>query len=619
MEEEDANRRHNKERGMESVIATVSGYHGTERFNLIKLIDKSGASYVGSMNQSITHLVCWRFEGKKYELAKKLKMSIVNHKWVEDCINEGRRLPEAPYTFQCGQELGPLMLDNTLFRETVLLNHSKKPAIHIESEEDFNSWTDSTLLKENCSSKLLHDSRPTMLYGAECWPVKSSHIQKMKVAEMRMLRWMCGHTRRDMSRNDDIRDKVGVSSVEEKMREARLRWFGHVQRRDINAPVRRCERLAMDGFMWGRAESLSETAALPTKVENLFPEMGKYKDRPRRKSNVNIKNKDHPSSSKFCSDEHSLQGSRRTEIEDLNFPSSASLEPKKRSSEFSETSRRSRRLVKKNISGDLVEIISGSKKQSFRIQARQELETSAQFYNLDVEMPKISVNNRHGSGFSCYQSEPIDVDGIEETEVNRLLDNGDQSLHVEGASSNLTGNRQEPCLAVDEVQNETDNTCKVSTSTTLSCVICWTDFSSSRGVLPCGHCFCFSCIQTWANHMASSRKVSTCPLCKASFVAIRKVHDAIPADQKIYTQTIPDHNPEMDIYILPEGETPRFPSNSSRTLVCCCCSCREPEDLLVKCHLCQTLCIHSYCLDPPLFPWTCMHCKDLQRLYRRSW
>ncbi|XP_070002810.1 uncharacterized protein [Nicotiana sylvestris] len=94
--------------------------------------------------------------------------------------------------------------------------------------------------------------RPAMLYGTECWPVKNSHIQKMKVAEMRMLRWMCGHTRMDKIRNEDIREKVGVAPMEDKMREVRLRWFGHIQRRSTDAPVRRCERLAVVGMRRGR-------------------------------------------------------------------------------------------------------------------------------------------------------------------------------------------------------------------------------------------------------------------------------------------------------------------------------------------------------------------------------
>ncbi|XP_070043178.1 uncharacterized protein [Nicotiana tomentosiformis] len=94
--------------------------------------------------------------------------------------------------------------------------------------------------------------RPTMLYGAECKPVKNSHTQKLKVDEMRMLKWMYGHTRLDKIKNEVIRKKMGVSSVEDKMREARLRWFRHVKRRSIEAPVRRCEQLAAVGSMRGR-------------------------------------------------------------------------------------------------------------------------------------------------------------------------------------------------------------------------------------------------------------------------------------------------------------------------------------------------------------------------------
>ncbi|KAL3368566.1 hypothetical protein AABB24_009429, partial [Solanum stoloniferum] len=94
--------------------------------------------------------------------------------------------------------------------------------------------------------------RPALLYGAECWPVKNSHVQKMHVAEMRMLRWMCGHTRSDKIRNEVIREKVGVASVVDKLREARLRWFGHVKRRGADAPVRRCEGLVVEGTRRGR-------------------------------------------------------------------------------------------------------------------------------------------------------------------------------------------------------------------------------------------------------------------------------------------------------------------------------------------------------------------------------
>ncbi|KAM1702558.1 hypothetical protein ACFX14_027772 [Malus domestica] len=63
----------------------------------------------------------------------------------------------------------------------------------------------------------------------------------MGVAEMRMLRGMYGHTRKDKIGNEVIRGKVGVAKIEGNMRENRFRWFGHVQRRPTDAPVRKCD------------------------------------------------------------------------------------------------------------------------------------------------------------------------------------------------------------------------------------------------------------------------------------------------------------------------------------------------------------------------------------------
>jgi hypothetical protein len=52
-----------------------------------------------------------------------------------------------------------------------------------------------------------------------------------------MLRWICGYTRRDQIWNDDIRERLGVAPVEEKLVQHRLRWFGHMQRRPAEAPI----------------------------------------------------------------------------------------------------------------------------------------------------------------------------------------------------------------------------------------------------------------------------------------------------------------------------------------------------------------------------------------------
>ncbi|KAE8705185.1 28 kDa ribonucleoprotein [Hibiscus syriacus] len=89
--------------------------------------------------------------------------------------------------------------------------------------------------------------RPALLYGSECWATKKDHVRRIEAAEMRMLRWTCGRTLRDMTINSAIRMSLGVVSVSEKLREGRLRWFGHVLRRLPSDAVRRVESITVDG------------------------------------------------------------------------------------------------------------------------------------------------------------------------------------------------------------------------------------------------------------------------------------------------------------------------------------------------------------------------------------
>jgi hypothetical protein len=59
----------------------------------------------------------------------------------------------------------------------------------------------------------------------------------MNVAEMCMLHWICGRTRKNRIKNDDIRDKLVVAPIQEKLVQHIFRWFGHIQRKPFKAVV----------------------------------------------------------------------------------------------------------------------------------------------------------------------------------------------------------------------------------------------------------------------------------------------------------------------------------------------------------------------------------------------
>ena len=73
--------------------------------------------------------------------------------------------------------------------------------------------------------------RLAMVYGLETVAVTKKQVKKMEVAETKMLRFAMGVTRKDKIRNEYHRGTVKVEGLGIKMREGRLRWYGHVMRR----------------------------------------------------------------------------------------------------------------------------------------------------------------------------------------------------------------------------------------------------------------------------------------------------------------------------------------------------------------------------------------------------
>ena len=70
----------------------------------------------------------------------------------------------------------------------------------------------------------------TDVCGAETLASKKTQENKLEVAEMRMLRWMCRVTKLDKIRNERIRRTTKVEEIAKTVQERRLKWNGHMMR-----------------------------------------------------------------------------------------------------------------------------------------------------------------------------------------------------------------------------------------------------------------------------------------------------------------------------------------------------------------------------------------------------
>ncbi|GAB2298366.1 hypothetical protein Dimus_032432 [Dionaea muscipula] len=92
--------------GAKDFVMCLTGYQRHDRDDIMTLVSLMGAQFSKPLVANrVTHLICYKFEGEKYELAKRIKkIKLVNHLWLEDCLKAWKILPEESYS-KSGYEL----------------------------------------------------------------------------------------------------------------------------------------------------------------------------------------------------------------------------------------------------------------------------------------------------------------------------------------------------------------------------------------------------------------------------------------------------------------------------------------------------------------------------------
>ena len=86
-----------------------------------------------------------------------------------------------------------------------------------------------------------------LTYGAETLAMKAGVFQRLRATERRMLRMICRVTLKDMVESTVIALIVGVDDLEEHLRQKRLRWFGHIARREEEVEIEKVFELKIEG------------------------------------------------------------------------------------------------------------------------------------------------------------------------------------------------------------------------------------------------------------------------------------------------------------------------------------------------------------------------------------
>jgi len=89
--------------------------------------------------------------------------------------------------------------------------------------------------------------RSSMLHGSETWPVRKENEVALQRAEMRIVRWMCNVKVKDGVPSKELRERLGIDGIILILQQKRLRWYGHVLRKEDTDWVKKCMEYEVEG------------------------------------------------------------------------------------------------------------------------------------------------------------------------------------------------------------------------------------------------------------------------------------------------------------------------------------------------------------------------------------
>ena len=85
------------------------------------------------------------------------------------------------------------------------------------------------------------------LHGSETRPVRKENAVALQRAVMRMVRWMCGVKLKDRLPSKELRERLGIDDIALVLQQNRLRWYGHLLRKEDDDWVKKCMEYEVEG------------------------------------------------------------------------------------------------------------------------------------------------------------------------------------------------------------------------------------------------------------------------------------------------------------------------------------------------------------------------------------